>query len=111
MAVFNVGVVRTLFVKVSEPASVASVPVVGSVRLVVADVVRVRLCYAAVVRFPESGKVPDATPTDAPPPVTTRAFPSFPLKAGNFPNAVSSLANSARMAADSPADPVLGKPV
>jgi hypothetical protein len=47
-----VGVVRVLLVKVSDPARVASVPVVGSVTLVVPVVVNVSANAPEVVRLP-----------------------------------------------------------
>ena len=53
-----VGPVRVLFVRVSVPASVASVPVVGKVTLVAPVVVRVSAFAPAVVNAAAVVKVP-----------------------------------------------------
>ena len=56
-----------LFVSVSEPARVASVPVVGNVTLVAPVVVKVRLLAPEVVRFPAKVTVKAPLLTPVPP--------------------------------------------
>ena len=52
------GVVKVLFVNVSLPANVASVPVVGKVTFVAADVVKVTESSPEVIKSPDSVKSP-----------------------------------------------------
>jgi len=78
----KIGLVNVLFVKVSVPARVANVPVVGSVTFVKAVVVKVVAKAPEVVKLPAVDKLPPkvivfpvlATPVPPYWPVMTEAF-------------------------------------
>ena len=76
VGVVNDGLVRVLFVSVSDPARVARVPVVGRVTLVVAVAVRVVANAPEVVKFPPRVIVLPVFATPVPPycQVTTVPF-------------------------------------
>jgi hypothetical protein len=67
VGVVNVGDVSVLFVNVSLPASVASVPVVGRVTVVAAPSVKVSAYAPLVVRFPPRVMVFPVLATPVPP--------------------------------------------
>jgi hypothetical protein len=103
--------VIVLFVNVSDPARVASVPVVGNVTSVVAVVVSVRAWAPALIKSPESIKALAVVVRLVPDPATTTILFALPAIVGSFAKPASMFASSARMDADNPADPVDGNPV
>lgn len=83
----SVGDVSVLFVSVSTPARVASVPEVGSVSVVGAVVVSVRESDPPFVNDPESTNCADVTVKPVAPPFITTTLFAFPDNEGSLSNA------------------------
>ena len=101
---------RVLLVRVSEPARVERVPVVGSVRVVVAVAVSVVENAPSVVKSPASASEPTVVVTAVPPLLMTNALLANPDKVGKRANPAVTASNSDRITDDDPVDPVAGAP-
>ena len=99
-----------LLVSVSEPARVERVPVVGSVRVVVAVAVSVVKNAPSVVKSPASASEPTVVVTAVPPLLMTNALLANPDKVGKRANPAVTASNSDRITDDDPVDPVAGAP-
>lgn len=104
------GAVSVLFVRVSVPDKVASVPVVGRVTLVIPASVRVIGPLEDVVNAP-ARVGPVIALSAVPPELTATHFDPFPDKTGSLAKAVSIAANSARTIADEPEEAKEGLPL
>ena len=104
----NTGAVIVLFVKVSVAVRETSIPVVGSVTLVVPVDVRVTLCPPDVANAPGSVSVPVVSASADPPALTITARFPLPVKEGSLPKPASIKSNSARITDEEPGLPVEG---
>jgi hypothetical protein len=104
----NVGLVNVLFVRVSDPASVASVPVVGNVTLVAPVNVMVSAYPPEIVRSFGRLRLPPVVVRAVPPALTTTILFPNPDIVGSLSNPVATDANSARIVEDEPGAPVAG---
>jgi hypothetical protein len=104
-------VVIVLLVRVSAPARVARVPVVGRVTFVGAVTVSVVAKAPESVKAAARARAPAVTVSAVPPALTTTALLALPVRVGSLSKPATIDRNSARMTAEESAAPVEGTPL